>query len=112
MRYGDSVGIPPNHDAVLLKSICLEVHNCVTHAVEVSRKLTAAGWRGRTHTEGGTRRVSSSVHKNTGHPVTFEFQINYNIWDTLILKKKKYLSEVKVCVSCSVESDCLRPHGL
>ena len=45
MRYGDSVGIPPNHDAVLLKNICLEVHNCVTHAVEVSRKLTAAGRR-------------------------------------------------------------------
>ena len=89
MRYGDSVGIPPNRDAVLLKNICLEVHNCVTHAVEVSRKLTAAGRRGRTQTEGGTQRVSSSVNKNTGHPVTYEFKISYNIWDALILKKKK-----------------------
>ena len=94
MRYGDSVGIPPNHDAALLKNICLEVHNCVTHAVEVSRKLTAAGRRGRTQTEGGTQRVSSSANKNTGHPVTFEFQINYNIWDALILKKKKKKSFV------------------
>lgn len=87
MRYGDSVGIPPNHDAVLLKNICLEVHNCVTHAVEMSRKLTAAGRRGRTQTEGGSP-LSSSGNKDTGHPVTYEFQINYNIWDALILKKK------------------------
>lgn len=46
MRYGDSEGIPRNRDAVPFKSICLEVHNCVTHAVEVARKLTAAGRRG------------------------------------------------------------------
>ena len=50
----------------------------MTHAAEVARKLTAAGCR-----------VGSLVNKNTGHPVKSEFQINSNIWDALILKKKK-----------------------
>lgn len=41
MRYGDSGGNPPNHDAVPFKNICLEVRCCVTHTHtgEVARKF-------------------------------------------------------------------------
>jgi hypothetical protein len=69
-------GIPLNHDAVLYKHICLKVPSCVTH--------TLVRWQQSSQLQMGGADPTKVGEKSAGCPVKFEFQLNSNIWYSLV----------------------------